>query len=48
MSCPSALITWGATAQGNDRAKRQQNPQDHADPDGQGPIVNMCHQKWKS
>jgi hypothetical protein len=46
MSCPSALITWGATAHSSAAiapsvSKTHKN---HADP---GPTVNMCRQKWK-
>jgi len=49
MSCPSASITRGAAAHSSAAIapSASNTHKNHADPDGQGPIVSVCHQKWK-
>jgi hypothetical protein len=49
MSRPSALIPRGDTADSSAAiaSSASKTYKNHADPDGQGPIVNMYRQKWK-
>ena len=49
MSCPSASIARGAAVHSSAAIapSASSTHKNHADPDGQGPIVTMSYQKWK-